>query len=157
MDKLELQMGEVVILHNQDVRDVKADTTIELFLTSKNVIIAKMVKKGLLKKEKIFEKYPFEQILLENGRPQIAEAIPSDEDDFCEGAFKIGFSVGAYTFELNEDDEDLSKRAARQWVNCVTILVTGIPYGNKAPSLGVGDENNPDTSAYAAYYYYQNK
>ena len=116
-----------------------------------------MVKKGLLKKEKIFEKYPFEQILLENGRPQIAEAIPSDEDDFCEGAFKIGFSVGAYTFELNEDDEDLSKRAARQWVNCVNILVTGIPYGNKAPSLGVGDENNPDTSAYAAYYYYQNK
>lgn len=157
MDSLELQAGEVVILHNQDVRDVTADATVELFLTSQNMVVAKRIKKGLIKKEKTYEKYPVNQILLDNNRPQIVELIPSDEDDFCAGTFKIEFSFGSYTFEFNEYDENLSKRAVRQWVNCVNILLTGNPYGNKTPSLGIGDEHNPDTSAYAAYYYYQNK
>ncbi|MBQ3252182.1 MAG: hypothetical protein IJB02_02950 [Oscillospiraceae bacterium] len=156
MDNLNLLQDEVVIFHNQEAREVKADTTIDLYLTSHNVIVCKTVKKGLLKKEKVVEKYPLEQILVSGGRPQIAETIPDeDTDDFYEGSIKIEFTSGAYIFELNEDGEDEAKKAAKQWVNCVNILLTGLPYGNNSKGLGVGNENQPDNSAYAAYYFYQ--
>ena len=156
MDILNLLQDEIVIFHNQDVREVETDATIDLYLTSHNVITCKTVKKGLLKKEKVVEKYPLDQILGSDIRPQITEAIPDDDDDdFCEGSVKIEFTSGTYIFEFNEDDEDESKKAAKRWVNCVNILLTGLPYGNSVKGLGVGDENEPDNSAYAAYYFYQ--
>lgn len=153
MMNLDLAQDEVVIFHNEAVRDVEAKVNGDLYLTNHQIIFVKLVRKGLFSKEKQIEKLLIADLRVYDGHPQVFEVKPGEDDDW-EFAIRIEFDTGSRLFEFNEEEEDASKKAVQQWVNCLTILLTGHPVNDNGVRLGVGDATEPDNSAYAAYYFY---
>lgn len=154
MANLNLEQDEVVIFHNEDARDVDAKVNGDLYLTNRHIIFIRQIKKGLFGKEKQVEKISLSDLRVYDGHPQIFEVKSDDEDDYCDSVIRVEFDTGNRSFEFNEEDEDISKKAVQQWINCLTILLTGHPVNDNGIWLGVGDATEPDNSAYAAYYFY---